>query len=118
MQIEENQGYILKVSHDDWVEQIFELKKDYSGIIRNWRVGTPIFLAKKKDAGDSFLGYGVTEKVEMLWTIIHKSVVNSLLLCKKYPFQDFVQRERIQSFGLSPQPNPHPIPRDNYAAGG
>ena len=37
MQIEENQGYILKVSHDDWVEQIFELKKDYSGIIRNWR---------------------------------------------------------------------------------
>ncbi len=67
MQVEENHGYILRVSHDDWVDQIFELKKYYSGIIRNWRVGTPILLAKKKHVGDSFLGYGITDKVEMLW---------------------------------------------------
>jgi hypothetical protein len=31
MQVEENQGYILRVSHDDWVEQIFEIGKYYSG---------------------------------------------------------------------------------------
>jgi len=67
MQVEENHGYILRVSHDDWVKQVFELKKYYSGIIRNWRVGTPILLAKKTQVGDSFLGYGITDKVEMLW---------------------------------------------------
>ena len=67
MQVEENHGYILRVSHDDWVDQIFELKKYYSGIIRNWRVGPPILLAKKNHVGDSFLGYGITDKVEMLW---------------------------------------------------
>lgn len=67
MQVEENPGYILRVSHDDWVEQIFDLKKYYSGIIRNWRIGTPILLAKKTQVGDSFLGYGITDKVEMLW---------------------------------------------------
>lgn len=67
MQVEENQGYILRVSHDDWVEQIFELKKYYSGINRNWRVGTPILLAKKTQVGDSFIGYGITDKVEMLF---------------------------------------------------
>ena len=55
------------MSHDDWVKQVFELKKYYSGIIRNWRVGTPILLAKKTHVGDSFLGYGITDKVEMLW---------------------------------------------------
>ena len=64
---EENPGYILRVSTDDWVEQIFEIKKYYSGIMRNWKRGTPILLAKKTEAGDSFLGYGVTDKVEMLW---------------------------------------------------
>ena len=67
MQVEERPGYILRVSHDDWVEQIFEIKKYYSGIIRNWRIGTPILLAKKTHVGDSFLGYGITKKVEMLW---------------------------------------------------
>ena len=64
---EENPGYILRVSTDDWVEQIFEIKKYYSGIMRNWKRGTPILLTRKTEAGDSFLGYGITEKVEMLW---------------------------------------------------
>ena len=30
-------------------------------------MGTPILLAKKTHVGDSFLGYGITDKVEMLW---------------------------------------------------
>ena len=55
------------MSYDDWVKQVFELKKYYSGIIRNWRVETPILLAKTTHVGDSFLGYGITDKVEMLW---------------------------------------------------
>ncbi len=67
MQVEERPGYILRVSHEDWVEQIYEINKYYSGIIRNWRIGTPILLAKKTEVGDSFLGYGITSKVEMLW---------------------------------------------------
>ena len=48
-------------------ETVFELKKYYSGIIRNWRIGTSILLAKTTHVGDSFLGYGITDKVEMLW---------------------------------------------------
>lgn len=60
-------GYILRVSRDEWVEQIFEIKKYYPGIMRNWKRGTPILLAKKTDAGDSFLGFGIVDKVEMLW---------------------------------------------------
>lgn len=60
-------GYILRINSDEWVEQIFQLNKYYSGIMRKWRSGTPILLARKSVEGDSFLGYGVVEKVELLW---------------------------------------------------
>jgi hypothetical protein len=65
--LEETPGYIMRISNDDWVTQVFELKKYYSGIIRKWRIGTPILFAKKTGVGDSFLGYGITDRVEMLW---------------------------------------------------
>ena len=37
--------------------------------MRGWRRETPILLAKKTEAGDSFIGYGVVGKVEMLWEL-------------------------------------------------
>lgn len=67
MQREDNPGYILRVSTDQWLDQIYQLKKYYTGVNRNWRRGTPILLAKKTEQGDSILGYGITQKVEMLW---------------------------------------------------
>ena len=82
MMLEETPGYIMRIINDDWVTQVFELKKYYSGIIRKWRIGTPILFAKKTEVGDSFLGYGITDRVEMLWAIIHKSVVNSFVLTR------------------------------------
>jgi hypothetical protein len=45
------------------------LKKYYSGVMRGWKRGTPIMLAKKTDVGDSFIGYGVVGKVELLWEL-------------------------------------------------
>ena len=69
MSDEQNWGYILRVSTDDWVNQIYELKKYYSGVMRNWRRDSTILLAKKTQVGDSFIGYGVIGKVEMLWEL-------------------------------------------------
>ena len=68
-QEQENPGYILRISKDRWVEQVYELKKYYSGVMRRWKRGTIILLAKKADEGDSFIGYGVVNKVEMLWEL-------------------------------------------------
>jgi hypothetical protein len=67
MGLRDNPGYVLRISSDEWRDQVFELKKYYSGIMRNWKRGTTILLVKKCDEGDSFLGYGVVERVEMLW---------------------------------------------------
>ena len=65
----ENYGYILRISTDEWVDQVYELKKYYSGVMRGWRRDTPILLAKKTDVGDSFIGYGVIGKIELLWEL-------------------------------------------------
>jgi len=69
MSDEQNYGYILRLSTDSWRDQVFELKKYYSGVMRGWKRETPILLAKKTEAGDSFIGYGVVGKVEMLWEL-------------------------------------------------
>lgn len=69
MSEEQNYGYILRISTDSWRDQVFELKKYYAGIMRGWKRDTPILLAKKTEAGDSFIGHGVVGKVEMLWEL-------------------------------------------------
>ena len=69
MSQEENYGYILRISKDSWLKQVYELKKYYPGIMRKWKRGTIILLAKKAEEGDSFIGYGVIDKVEMLWEL-------------------------------------------------
>ncbi len=69
MSEDQNYGYILRISTDDWLDQVYELKKYYSGVMRGWRRESPILLAKKTDAGDSFIGYGIVGKVEMLWEL-------------------------------------------------
>jgi hypothetical protein len=67
MSTEDNPGYVLRISTEEWLKQVFERGKYYSGVMRKWRRGTPILLAKKAGASDCFVGYGVVDKVEMLW---------------------------------------------------
>lgn len=69
MSQEDNPGYVLRISRDSWLRQVYELKKYYPGITRRWKRGTIILLARKAEEGDSFIGYGVVGKVEMLWEL-------------------------------------------------
>jgi hypothetical protein len=60
-------GYVLRISHEDLVNQVFSLGKYYSGIQRNFIRGTPLLFAAKSEGGDSLVGYGVVDKIEYLW---------------------------------------------------
>jgi hypothetical protein len=60
-------GYVLRISHEDLVNQVFSLGKYYSGIQRNFIRGTPLLFAAKSKDGDSIVGYGVVDKIEYLW---------------------------------------------------
>jgi hypothetical protein len=60
-------GYVLRISHEDLVNQVFNLGKYYSGVQRNFIRGTPLLFAAKSEGGDSIVGYGVVDKIEYLW---------------------------------------------------
>lgn len=59
----ERYGYILRIATDEWLKQVYRLKRYYPGLNRRWDEGTVILLAKKAEAGDSFIGYGIVERV-------------------------------------------------------
>lgn len=57
-------AYILRISSDEYEENVFKNRCYYVGVRRKWEEGTEIFLARKrKDYNDSFIGYAVIKKV-------------------------------------------------------
>jgi len=65
--INSRDGYVLRISYEDLVNQVFSLGKYYSGVIRDFKRGTPLLLVAKSEGGDSLVGYGVVDKIEYLW---------------------------------------------------
>jgi len=59
-------GYILRIKNDEYRDQTFELKKYYTGMMRDYRRGQTILFMKKVKV-DSFIGFGIIDRVEMLW---------------------------------------------------
>jgi len=59
-------GYILRIAKEEWVRQVFTLKKYYPGVSRRWEAVMTIFFAHKVEGGDAFLGYGVVEQFQPL----------------------------------------------------
>ena len=60
-------GYILRISREEWLRQVFEKQKYYAGLLRRWNTGMTILLARKTDLGDSFIGYGTIGRIDMPW---------------------------------------------------
>ncbi len=59
-------GYILRITRDEWVKQVFDIKKYYVKVRGRWEPGLTIFFARKAEKGDSFLGYGVIGSIQEL----------------------------------------------------
>ena len=65
---QDSYGYILRVKDSDTWEQVFRSSKYFSGVIRDFKRGTPVlFVSKVGNLGDSIIAYGVIDKVEQLW---------------------------------------------------
>jgi hypothetical protein len=60
------QNYILRIVKDDWEKQVFALKAYYVGVRRGWEKGSTIFLIKKTESGDAFIGYGIIKNIASL----------------------------------------------------
>jgi len=57
-----SRNFILRITREEWLRQVFTIKRYYPGVPRRWEPGNRILLARKADKGDSFVGYGVVER--------------------------------------------------------
>ncbi|MEM2273002.1 MAG: hypothetical protein QXX56_02155 [Candidatus Bathyarchaeia archaeon] len=60
--ISQPKNFILRITREKWLKRVFRIKKYYPGVPRHWEKGGIIFFARKSDAGDSIIGYGVVEE--------------------------------------------------------
>jgi hypothetical protein len=58
-----NFGYILRIARKDWLKQVFELTRYYTGLARKWQHGLTILFVYRTSEGDAFVGYGVIKEV-------------------------------------------------------
>lgn len=54
-------NFILRISKEEWLRQVFTIKKYYPGVPRRWENGSIILLARGSEEGDSFVGYGIVK---------------------------------------------------------
>jgi len=54
----EADGYILRISTKEWVEQVFSLAIYYTSTRRKWNMGQTIVFVHKTSIGDAIIGYG------------------------------------------------------------
>ena len=54
----EAEGYILRISTKEWVDQVFSLAIYYTSTRRKWNMGQTIIFVHKTNIGDAIIGYG------------------------------------------------------------
>lgn len=59
----EADGYILRITTEKWVDQVFGMAIYYTSLRRRWRPGQRIIFIHKTSAGDAVVGYGVIGKI-------------------------------------------------------
>ncbi|MBS7621876.1 hypothetical protein KEJ32_07185, partial [Candidatus Bathyarchaeota archaeon] len=58
-----SEGYILRIAKKEWIERVFDSAMYYTGVRRRWKIGQTILFLSKTELGDSFIGYGIIERV-------------------------------------------------------
>ena len=54
----EADGYILRISTKEWVDQVFNFAIYYTSTRRKWNAGQRIMFVHKTSVGDAIIGYG------------------------------------------------------------
>jgi len=59
----EDPAYILRITKEEWVKQVYEKKRYYAGVRRRWRPGQRVLFVHKTEEGDAFIGSAVIDAV-------------------------------------------------------
>lgn len=52
------EGYILRITTKEWVNQVFDLAIYYTSARRKWKAGQTVVFIHKTQQGDALVGYG------------------------------------------------------------
>jgi hypothetical protein len=55
-------GYVLRISGEEWVDQVFDMAIYYTNLNKKWEGGRTVLFLHKIEGGDAFVGYGVIER--------------------------------------------------------
>jgi hypothetical protein len=56
-------GYVLRITSDHWVDNVFSMAIYYTNLRRKWKPGQTIVFIHRTESGDAVVGYGVVEDV-------------------------------------------------------
>ncbi|MEA2089336.1 MAG: hypothetical protein U9O89_01055 [Thermoproteota archaeon] len=61
-------NHIMRVKTEEWVRQVFEVKKYYTGMItvKGWKPGSAVLFLRKVGQADSIIGYGTVARIQGL----------------------------------------------------
>lgn len=59
----EAEGYVLRITTEKWVSQVFCLAIYYTSLRRRWKLGQTIVFLHKTSVGDAIVGYGVIGRI-------------------------------------------------------
>lgn len=59
-------GYILRISTNEYERRVFADRCYYAGVSRRWEVGDTVFFVRKGENRDSIIGHGVLEEIRQL----------------------------------------------------
>jgi len=59
----EAEGYVLRITTEKWVSQVFCLAIYYTNLRRRWKLGQTIVFLHKTSVGDAIVGYGVIGRI-------------------------------------------------------
>ncbi|MCS7115485.1 MAG: hypothetical protein RMJ15_05580 [Nitrososphaerota archaeon] len=88
--------HLLRISRDEWMRQVFKVKKYYSGMrsVKGWQTGSVVIFLKKVGKADSIIGYGIVEGVESLEDMDE----HEKAMCQKHGWKSAVRFSELKRF--------------------
>ena len=107
----ETEGYILRISTEKWVNQVFSLAIYYTSLRRRWKPGQTIVFLHKTSVGDSIIGYGVIGKIYRKDELSEAEIRE----CEKYGWKKAIEFKYVKS--VEPLPIKETFMKDSGLSG-
>jgi hypothetical protein len=90
----EADGYVLRISTEEWVKEVFDLAIYYTSISRKWSIGQMIIFVHKTSLGDAVIGYGEIGHVPALDDLPE----DEKLKCEKWGWKRAIEFKYVVRF--------------------